>query len=338
MYYTQPPMGYYYAPPPTPEQCEKKCLRSDSNFVGFVMLGVVAGTQLTFTLLALLLCAVGVLDIHNLGVPQMGLSHVEFLLFYGVVYLIAMVLPAVIVALCSGRRYFPLGPAERFPSGIAFLGLLSAVGACMLANIFANMFVQFLHQFGVPIPQPPDMMQNSPISFVLNLVIFAVLPALAEELVFRGYVLRSLRPYGDGFAVVVSSVLFGLMHGNVSQIPFALCVGLVIGWLYVSTNNIWLPIAVHFCNNAISVLASYLSMTASPESASLFSLLIFGGLIVMGVIAAVILFVTHPEICRPKTNACCLSAGQKAGTAFSSPALAIACVIFVILTFVEILK
>lgn len=337
--YTQPPMGYYYAPPPpTPEQWEKKRLRRDSNFVGFIMLGVVAGTQLTFTLLALLLCAVGVLNLHDMCVAQLGLSHVQFLCFYGIVYLIAMVVPAVIIALCSGRRYFPLGPAERFPSGIAFLGLLSAVGACMLANIFANMFVQFLHQFGVPIPQAPDMMQNTPVSFVLNLVIFAVLPALAEELVFRGYVLRSLRPYGDGFAVIVSSLLFGLMHGNVSQIPFALCVGLVIGWLYVSTNNIWLPIAVHFSNNAISVLVTYLSMSASPGNASIFSLLIFGGLIVLGVIATIILLVTHPEIFRPKQNSCCLTAGQKAGTAFSSPALVIACIIFVILTFVEMLK
>ena len=49
---------------------------------------------------------------------------------------------------------------------------------------------------------------------MLNLVSTAVLPALVEEMVFRGYILGALRPQGDGLAIVFSAVFFGLLHGK----------------------------------------------------------------------------------------------------------------------------
>lgn len=48
-------------------------------------------------------------------------------------------------------------------------------------------------------------------------------------MLFRGYFLRLLRPYGTWFAVIVTAILFALMHGNILQIPFAFLVGLACG-------------------------------------------------------------------------------------------------------------
>ena len=59
---------------------------------------------------------------------------------------------------------------------------------------------------------------------VLNLLVLAVLPALLEEMIFRVCILGALRKYGDTFAIVVSALLFGFIHGGLSQSVFAVIV------------------------------------------------------------------------------------------------------------------
>ena len=84
------------------------------------------------------------------------------------------------------------------------------------------------------------------------------MPALVEEFACRGVVLGMLRKYGETFALVASSIVFGVMHGNFDQMPFAIMVGLILGYSYIKTGSIWVSVAVHCANNAISVIFSYL--------------------------------------------------------------------------------
>ena len=95
----------------------------------------------------------------------------------------------------------------------------------------------------------------------------SILAPLWEELLFRGYVLRTLRPYGKRFAVMGSGVLFGLFHGNLLQTPYAVLMGLVLGYLTVEYSIHW-AVLLHLFNNL--VLADLLSrITASlPEMRS----------------------------------------------------------------------
>lgn len=71
-----------------------------------------------------------------------------------------------------------------------------------------------------------------------------------EEILFRGAVMRSLQNFGRRFAVVASALIFGLIHGNLVQTPFAFLVGLVLGYAAMEY-GIWWSIALHFFNNAI---------------------------------------------------------------------------------------
>ena len=73
---------------------------------------------------------------------------------------------------------------------------------------------------------------------------------IAEEVLFRGLVLRSLEPYGKKFAIFMSALLFGLFHGNVMQVPFAFVVGLVMGYVAVEYNIYW-AIVLHIINNFV---------------------------------------------------------------------------------------
>lgn len=77
-----------------------------------------------------------------------------------------------------------------------------------------------------------------------------LLGPIAEEILLRGLILRSLQPYGKKFAILVSSLLFGLFHGNLLQVPFAFFVGLVMGYVALEYNIYW-AILLHLMNNLV---------------------------------------------------------------------------------------
>jgi sodium transport system permease protein len=86
------------------------------------------------------------------------------------------------------------------------------------------------------------------------LAIFALLPALCEELAFRGFVFAGLlENKGVLRAIVGSSLLFGMSHGVLQQSICATLMGLVLGWLAYRTGGIACTFAFHFLHNAISM-------------------------------------------------------------------------------------
>ena len=94
---------------------------------------------------------------------------------------------------------------------------------------------------------------SHPISGPLALVVLA---PLTEELIFRGLILRGLLAITSPWrAIIVSALLFALIHLNPWQIPFALVAGLVFGWVYCRTGSLTLCIAGHALNNGLSLLA-----------------------------------------------------------------------------------
>lgn len=82
-----------------------------------------------------------------------------------------------------------------------------------------------------------------------------LLAPLAEELVMRGAILRSLlqspklSPWG---AIVVSALFFALIHFNPVQMPHAFLMGLLLGWMYYRTDSILPGVAVHWVNNTVA--------------------------------------------------------------------------------------
>lgn len=312
---------------------KRKRLRSDANFAGYMMLLLVATFQVTFPLILLLLTATGVVSGEAIYDQYLGLGNTGYLLLYSVVYIVAMGTPMLLL-LCKGR-FNPLAPAKRVHAGVGAFGYLSAVGICMLANVITSFLLAFLSEFGVEAEAAPKTMESSLISFALNLFVMAVLPAILEEMVFRGCILRLLRSYGDLYAVMISALLFGLMHGNLRQIPFAMIVGIVLGWLYVVTNNLWIPILVHFTNNAISVVTEYLSLSLTVEESNALYVTVIFRLIGVGVIATALLFGCFWRRLKLKKNSVGLSFGNRTLSLFTAPALMGAVILFILLMVLE---
>lgn len=90
----------------------------------------------------------------------------------------------------------------------------------------------------------------------LGILAIALLGPVAEELCFRGAIVGGMlrRGHRPWVAVLVSSLLFGLVHFNPAQVPFATAMGLVLAVLYLRTGSLLLPILVHVVNNSLSVL------------------------------------------------------------------------------------
>ncbi len=105
------------------------------------------------------------------------------------------------------------------------------------------------------------LQMNSPVDLLVNIVIMALLPAMAEELFFRGALFRVLfRLSGKPWmAILISSIIFALLHGTVFKIVPIFTLGLLLGTIYYTSGNLWYSIAIHFLNNAFAVLSVYYS-------------------------------------------------------------------------------
>lgn len=86
-----------------------------------------------------------------------------------------------------------------------------------------------------------------------------VAPAVCEELLFRGTILSGLKEYGLKVAVIISAVIFTFMHGSAEQTVHQFIIGILVGYIFFKTGNLWIGIVVHFFNNFISVTQTYVA-------------------------------------------------------------------------------
>ena len=96
----------------------------------------------------------------------------------------------------------------------------------------------------------------------LYLVLYAILPAICEELVFRGVIFNGLRKnFSDVFAVVFSGLLFALMHGSITQFIYPFCMGIIFAIIVLRTGSVLCSMIVHMVNNIFVIVFSFLEMS-----------------------------------------------------------------------------
>ena len=153
-------------------------------------------------------------------------------------------------------------PAKRQLNLQSWLGLwLLAMGWLYIANLVTLSLMDVLTTLrGEAIPNPVEALGELPVAF--NLIYSCLLAPVCEELCFRWMILRRLRPWGDGFAVCASALLFALVHGNLYQMLYAFAVGLVLGGILLHTGSlkgcILLHAGVNFVSAGLLPLASLL--------------------------------------------------------------------------------
>jgi membrane protease YdiL (CAAX protease family) len=105
------------------------------------------------------------------------------------------------------------------------------------------------------------LQMDSPVDLIINIFIMALLPAIAEELFFRGALQRVLLRMTKipVIAILISSLVFAFLHGTIFKVLPIFVLGVLLGTLYHVTRNLWYNIVLHFLNNALAVIAVYFS-------------------------------------------------------------------------------
>lgn len=318
---------------------ERHALRKDANFIGLITLVINVLLQLVFIGILLLLKVTGLVAV-NISDKYYGMGLVLFLGVYALTYGLIMGPPAPILSAITRRRINPFsrfsaadGSTPPLQVSTILLALLAGLSICVLANFATSYIVSIFEGYGIYPPEMPDYIDKSTLSLVLNIAIFALMPAIFEEMVFRGYILRSLLPYGEGFAIVVSSVLFALMHGNILQIPFALLVGLTLGYIAVRTGRIWPSMILHFLNNAMSSVLQYAALFCSEKQSNQLTLIVFALVGLIGMCAIIALFAKNsPLVHRLPPRSYGMSSGACAKVLLLSPMLIISVILSLVIT------
>lgn len=232
------------------------------------LLGAVGLTLLVFLLAANLISFPVTLlgwywDSHGVEVTPTMTQLVD-MASYSVSLLIPLLVLAVMVP--SPRTKLPLFPLERPRKGIFFSAMGICLGVCILSNYLSSWITVVLQKSfpeAVPIYRADIPVQGT--GMVLGLISIAVLPAVMEELLFRGAILQAVRPFGDGFAILVSALAFTLCHTTVPQLIPALLAGLLFGFFTVLSGSLWVTVCIHCCYNLLAAAVELAGVMGGAE-------------------------------------------------------------------------
>ena len=143
--------------------------------------------------------------------------------------------------------------------------------------------------------------------FVMTTITFAVLPAVCEELLFRGLIFNGLKnKFNVSLSVIFSALIFALIHFSIFQTVYQFLIGIVLALLVHFTGSILFSMLFHFVNNFTIVLISYIT----KGGRSIFEFATFGGLeiflsilfFLLGVLAVIGIFYIIKRISRDTSS------------------------------------
>ena len=341
----QYPYPAYRQAPPRPviteeyvRRCEQKKLRKQSNGLGFLILTYYSTLQIFAIVL--------VLFYRFTGIDVTGNHVAEYLLDIAA-SVFASLIPALVYLFASGFKLRDsFGKTHVRPMKLIPV-LLIGMGLSMVANGAADMFIKNISLFGLENHAGSIQMDAlSPFEIILSVIAIAVVPAFAEEFVFRGIVMGSLKKYGRAFAVVVSSIMFGAMHSNTTQIVFAFLLGLAFGFVDIVTDSILPSVIIHFINNFYATMMKLLTKNNILDQYTTYTIYfaITALFCVGGILAFIYLIKTDKEMFRLtdkekplKPYAETLSLKDKYHAFFINAGMIISCSVFLLMTIANLL-
>lgn len=179
-------------------------------------------------------------------------------------------LPALLVAFVFyKRKWISFLKLDKFPNiGLLGVGILFVIASFPFAQVS-----YWLNQ-QLPLPEWAKTMEettgtlvkgllvmDTPGELLLNLLVIAVLPAIGEELVFRGILQQQLQRIlrHPVAAIWTTAVLFSAIHLQFEGFLPRVVLGAALGYLFYWTRSLWAPILAHFFTNGIQVVAQYVT-------------------------------------------------------------------------------
>jgi membrane protease YdiL (CAAX protease family) len=180
--------------------------------------------------------------------------------------LVVILLPAVIYVLV---RKVNIKEAFRFHkfSPLAAIIIVFAAMPAYFTAVMLNSLGYYLLQFIGNIPGHPFPTPHTNKEYIVGLIMVGLLPAVCEEIMHRGLILKAYERRGTYRALFISSLFFGLFHFDITNLLGTMFLGLVIGFYVIRTNSIFAGMLAHFMNNALAMTIMYLARNnPNPDS------------------------------------------------------------------------
>lgn len=173
--------------------------------------------------------------------------------------------------------------------------LVSGFLVCMSALFFGNLMGQGLMSLvcallGKPMVNPVEEVMKG-LSTWSIFVTMVVMAPVCEEFLFRKVLIDRIRLYGDKAAILASSVVFGLSHGNFYQFFYAFLIGLVLAYIYIQTGKLRYTIIFHMIINFLGSIAA-LHIEDHPLLTTGYSILMLGAVIA----GTILFFINHKKL------------------------------------------
>lgn len=245
------------------------------------------------------------------------------------VYMLTMVVVTVISMLCVGWI------CAKFCGGMKacikkyekktglsdnFLLVLFGFSGCMTVNLILTIISLFFPFIG---SSNIDISEMNIYNVMLMMFAVALAPAVCEEIAFRGFVMGSLSEFGQGFAVIMTSVFFGMLHGNLSGILFAFSAGLLMGCVRKTSGSLVPSMTVHFLNNAYAVCSlCFMKMADGDEGLMMYAFFSFIFMLIMVVVFVISMLVLNSKnigIFTFSSGDCVLTTSENAKVVLTRP-------------------
>ena len=232
-------------------------LRSRFSAVGFALL-IYYGIMMVAVMLVSFFHAVILIVQQYVNQPavrpsgSVGAAILDAVINNGWGYLLATLVGAVLLLIWKKRQFCfhdIWNQQKPMKAGSFFMLLSIFLSAQALVQLSAVAMDWFFGLFDVSVMDALEEMSVNGDTLSMFLYMGVAAP-LFEEIIFRGFVLRTLEPYGRKFAILGSAFLFGIFHGNILQTPFAFAVGLILGYVTVEYSIVW-AMLLHTINNLI---------------------------------------------------------------------------------------
>ncbi len=321
------------------EKKDSKTLRTLGNLAGFALVVCLLRTSFEGSIITLiwsLIASIGKGDL--MSAMSYSFGELVFLNLILSVFLIGgtffglhLILKKITDKSTGEKKYkstIRLGaPKKPFKT---LLLILISFGGCMGANFIISYVSSFFSAVGVDLGYTSFDNPQSVADIVLLFIGIAVVPPLVEEFCMRGVLISSMQRYGNTFAIFASAFIFGLFHGNFTQIPFAFMCGLFFAYITIATNSLWPAIIVHAMNNGMSCVSIVLAKYFDDNVANTFFYIASIGGIALSIAALVIYLVRYKKdfILKKPAKIPNFSSAKKFRKFMSSPGMIIATVLY----------
>ena len=133
-----------------------------------------------------------------------------------------------------------------------------SVAVMIFGGMISNAFTSFLSSIlGHNIDNTTEeLIENSPIWLVIAVAV--IIGPIVEEFIFRKIFIDTLSEFGRGYSIILSSVAFGVFHGNFSQVLYATLLGFILGYIYVKSGRLLYSVLMHVALNFFGTVPTLL--------------------------------------------------------------------------------